>query len=156
MEETKSLEVAYLLAGLVLWLIIFIVIRWAVNKKFVSEKRIQSNNENFFDEFYKELQIFYHIEVIGEKLILRTDKIDDIVTSGKIIIEIRNKGKPTSMKITYQRKIKLLGYFIILLGVAFCYIGALVPIFYCSRNQKESTFRNRQNFFNFKINLTII
>ena len=156
MEETKSLEVAYLSVGLVFWLIIFIVIRWAVNKKFVSEKRIQSNKENFFDEFYKELQIFYHIEVIGEKLILRTDKIDDIVTSGKIIIEIRNKGKPTSMKITYHRKIKLLGYFIILLGVAFCYIWCTCSNFYCSRNQKESIFRNRQNFFNFKINLTII
>ena len=138
MEETKSLEVAYLLAGLILWLIIFIVIRWAVNKKIVSENQIQINNENFFDKFYKELQIFYHIEVIGEKLILRTDKIDDIVTSGKIIIEIRNKGKPASMKITYQRKIKLLGYFIILLGVAFCYIGALVPIFIAQETKKKA------------------
>ena len=138
MEETKSLEVAYLSVGLVFWLIIFIVIRWAVNKKFVSEKRIQSNKENFFDEFYKELQIFYHIEVIGEKLILRTDKIDDIVTSGKIIIEIRNKGKPASMKITYHRIIKLLGYFIILLGVAFCYIGALVPIFIAQETKKKA------------------
>lgn len=37
MEETKSLEGVYLLLGLVLWLIIFIVIRWSVNKNFVSE-----------------------------------------------------------------------------------------------------------------------
>jgi hypothetical protein len=138
MEETKSLEGAYLLLGLVLWLIIFIVIRWTVNKKFVSEKRIPSSSENFFDVFYKELQIFYHIEESGNKLILRNDKIDDIVTGGKIIIEIRNKGKPTSMKITYQRKIKLLGYFIILLGVAFCYIGALVPIFIVQETKKKA------------------
>lgn len=138
MEETKSLEGAYLFLGLLFWLIIFLVIRWTVNKKFISEKHIQSNDENFFDEFYKELQIFYHIEVSGDKLILRTDKIDDIVTSGKIIIEIRNKGKPTSMKITYQRKIKLLGYFIILLGVAFCYIGALVPIFIAQETKQKA------------------
>lgn len=138
MEETKPLEGAYLLLGLVLWLIIFIVIRWTVNKKFVSEKRIQSNSDKFFDVFYKELQIFYHIEESGNKLILRTDKIDDIVTGGEIIIEIRNKGKPTSMKITYQRKIKLLGYFIILLGVAFCYIGALVPIFIVQETKKKA------------------
>lgn len=51
-----------------------------------------------------------------------------MVTREKIIIEVRNKGEPSSITITYQRKIKLLGYFIILLGVAFCYIGALVPI----------------------------
>ena len=128
MEETKSLEGAYLLLGLVLWLIIFIVIRWSVNKKFVSEKRIQPKTKNFSDDFFKELQIFYHIEESGNKLILRTDKIDDLVTRGKIIIEVRNKGEPSSITITYQRKIKLLGYFVILLGVAFCYIGALVPI----------------------------
>lgn len=128
MEETKSLEGAYLLLGLVLWIIIFIVIRWSVNKTFVSEKRIQPKTKNFADDFFKELQIFYHIEESGNKLILRTDKIDDIVTRGKIIIEVRNRGEPSAITITYQRKIKLLGYFIILLGVAFCYIGALVPI----------------------------
>lgn len=128
MEETKSLEGAYLLLGLVLWLIIFIVIRWSVNKTFVSEKRIQPKTKNFADDFFKELQIFYHIEESENKLILRTDKIDDLVTRGKIIIEVRNRGEPSAITITYQRKIKLLGYFIILLGVAFCYIGALVPI----------------------------
>lgn len=128
MEETKSLEGAYLLLGLVLWLIIFIVIRWSVNKKFVSEKRFQPKTNNFSEDFFKELQIFYHIEESGNTLTLRTNKIDDLVTLGKIIIEVRNRGEPSSITITYQRKIKLLGYFIILLGVAFCYIGALVPI----------------------------
>lgn len=128
MEETKSLEGAYLLLGLILWVIIFLVIRWSVNKNFVSEKRFQPKTNNFSEDFFKELQIFYHIEESGNKLILRTDKIDDLVTRGKIIIEVRNRGEPSSITITYQRKIKLLGYFIILLGVAFCYIGALVPI----------------------------
>ncbi len=138
MEETKSLEGAYLILGLVLWLIIFIVIRWSVNKKFVSEKRIQPKTKNFSDDFFKELQIFYHIEESGNKLILRTDKIDDLVTRGKIIIEVRNKGEPSSITITYQRKIKLLGYFIILLGVAFCYIGALVPILIIQDTKKNA------------------
>jgi len=138
MEETKSLEGAYLLFGLVLWLIIFIVIRWSVNKKFVSEKRFQPKTNNFSEDFFKELQIFYHIEECGNKLILRTDKIDDLVTSGKIIIEVRNKGEPSSITITYQRKIKLLGYFIILLGVAFCYIGALVPILIVQETKKTA------------------
>ena len=128
MEETKSLEGAYLLLGLIVWIIIFIVIRWSVNKKFVSEKRFQPKTNNFSEDFFKELQIFYHIEESGNMLTLRTDKIDDLVTRGKIIIEVRNRGEPSSITITYQRKIKLLGYFIILLGVAFCYIGALVPI----------------------------
>jgi hypothetical protein len=128
MEETKSLEGAYLLLGLVLWLIIFIVIRWSVNKKFVSEKRFQPKTNNFSEDFFKELQIFYHIEENGNKLILRTDKIDDLVTRGTIIIDVRNKADPSAITITYQRKIKLLGYFIILLGIAFCYFGALVPI----------------------------
>jgi hypothetical protein len=138
MEETKLLLGAYLFLVFAFWLIIFLVIRWTVNKKFISEKRIQSNSENFFDEFYKELQIFYHIEVMGDKLILRTDKIDDIVTNGKIIIEIRNKGKPASIKITYLRKIKLLGYFIILLGLAFFYIGVLVPVFIVQETKKKA------------------
>lgn len=138
MEETKSLEGAYLLFGLVLWLIIFIVIRWSVNKKFVSEKRFQPKTNNFSEDFFKELQIFYHIEESGNKLILRTDKIDDLVTRGKIIIEVRNKGEPSSITITYQRKIKLLGYFIILLGVAFCYIGALVPILIVQDTKKTA------------------
>tara|TARA_Y100000385_G_C12845971_1_gene530925 strand:- start:125 stop:352 length:228 start_codon:yes stop_codon:yes gene_type:complete len=51
-----------------------------------------------------------------------------MVTRGKIIIEVRNKGEPSAITITYQRKIKLLGYFIILLGVAICYICALFPL----------------------------
>ncbi len=138
MEETKSLEGAYLLLGLVLWLIIFIVIRWSVNKNFVSEKRFQPKTNNFSADFFNELQIFYHIEESGSKLILRTDKIDDMVTRGKIIIEVRNKGEPSSITITYQRKIKLLGYFIILLGVAFCYIGALVPILIVQDTKKTA------------------
>ena len=138
MEETKSLEGAYLLLGIILWVIIFIVIRWSVNKKFVSEKRFQPKTNNFSEDFFKELQIFYHIEESGNMLILRTDKIDDLITRGKIIIEVRNKGEPSSITITYQRKIKLLGYFIILLGVAFCYIGALVPILIIQDTKKNA------------------
>jgi hypothetical protein len=138
MEETKSLEGAYLLLGLVLWLIIFIVIRWSVNKKFVSEKRFQLKPNNFADDFYKELQMFYHIEESKNKLILRSEKIDDLITRGTLIIEVRNKDDPNSIKITYQRKIKLLGYFIILLGIAFCYIGALVPILIVQDTKKRA------------------
>ena len=100
MEELKSLEGAYLLLGLVLCLIIFIVIRWSVNKKFVSEKRFQSKTNNFSDDFFKELQIFYYIEESGNNLILRKGKIDDLVTQGTLLIEIRNKDGPITVKIT--------------------------------------------------------
>jgi len=138
MEETKTLETAYIILGLVLWLIVFIVIRWSVNKNFVSEKRFQLKANNFSNDFYKELQMLYHIEESKNKLILRSEKIDDLITRGTLIIEVRNKDDPNSIKITYQRKIKLLGYFIILLGIAFCYIGALVPILIVQDTKKRA------------------
>jgi hypothetical protein len=128
MEHTAAIATAQIVLGLLIWLVFFLIIRWSVNKKFVSEKRIQPKTKDFANEFYKELQIFYHIEESGSKLILRTEKIDDLITNGIIIVEARNKDDPSSISITYKRKIKLLGYFIILLGIAFCYIGALVPI----------------------------
>jgi cellulose biosynthesis protein BcsQ len=138
MQEIKSLEGVYLLLGLVLWLIIFLVIRWTVNKTFISEKRIQPKTNNFSDVFFKELQIFYHIEESESNLILRTDKIEDLITHGKILIEIRNKDGPITVKITYQRRIKLIGYLIILIGIAFCFIGALVPVLIVQGTKKRA------------------
>jgi len=110
MEDTKSFEGAYLLLGLVFWLFFFFLIQWSVNKRFVSEKRFQTRTNNFSEDLFNELQIFYHIEEKGNELILRTNKIDNLITREKTIIEIRNRGEPYSITIDYQRKIKLLCY----------------------------------------------
>jgi len=138
MEQTTAIATAQIVLGLFIWLLFFLIIRWSVNKKFVSEKRIQPKTKSFADDFYKELQIFYHIEEDGNKLILRTGKIDDLITNGVIEIEARNKDDPFSIIITYKRKIKFLGYIIILLGIACCYIGALVPIIIVAETKKNA------------------
>ena len=65
MEEV--IAKAQLVLKLFIWGVFFLIIRWSVIKKFISEKHIQSKTKNFADEFYKELQIFYHIEVSGIK-----------------------------------------------------------------------------------------
>ena len=138
MEQTTAIATTQIVLGLFIWLLFFLIIRWSVNKKFVSEKRIQPKTKSFADDFYKELQIFYHIEVDGSKLILRTGKIDDLITNGVIVVEARNKDDPSSITITYKRKIKFLGYIIILLGIACCYIGALVPIIIVAETKKNA------------------
>ena len=103
MEQTTAIAKAQIVLGLFIWLLFFLTIRWSVNKKFVSEKRIQPKTKSFADDFYKELQIFYHIEEYGNKLILRTGKIDDLITNGVIVVEARNKDDPSSITITYKR-----------------------------------------------------
>ena len=138
MEQTTAIATAQIVLGLFIWLLFFLTIRWSVNKKFVSEKRIQPKTKSFADDFYKELQIFYHIEEYGNKLILRTGKIDDLITNGVIVVEARNKDDPSSITITYKRKIKFLGYIIILVGIACCYVGALVPIIIVSETKKNA------------------
>lgn len=138
MEQTAAIATAQIVLGLFIWVVFFLIIRWSVNKKFISEKRIQPKTKSFSDDFYKELQIFYHIEESRSKLILRTEKIDDLITNGTIIVEARNKDDPSSISITYKRKIKFLGYIIILLGIACCYIGALVPIIIISETKKNA------------------
>lgn len=138
MEQTAAIPTAQIVLGLLIWIVFFLIIRWSVNKKFVSEKRIQPKTKDFANEFYKELQIFYHIEESRNKLILRTEKIDDLITNGIIIVEARNKDDPSSISITYKRKIKFLGYIIILLGIACCYVGALVPIIIISETKKNA------------------
>lgn len=138
MEQTTAIATAQIVLGLFIWLLFFLIIRWSVNNKFVSEKRIQPKTKSFADDFYKELQVFYHIEEDGSKLILRTGKIDDLITDGVIVVEARNKDDPSSITITYKRKIKFLGYIIILLGIACCYIGALVPIIIVAETKKNA------------------
>ncbi|MCC6838124.1 MAG: hypothetical protein IT234_06275 [Bacteroidia bacterium] len=138
MEQTAAIATAQIVLGFLIWLVFFLIIRWSVNKKFVSEKRIQPKTKDFANEFYKELQIFYHIEESGNKLILRTEKIADLITNGIIIVEARNKDDPSSISINYKRKIKFLGYIIILLGIACCYVGALVPIIIISETKKNA------------------
>ena len=138
MEQTAAIVTAQIVLGLFIWLVFFLIIRWSVNKNFVSEKRIQPKTKNFADDFYNELQIFYHIEESGNKLILRTEKIDDLITNGVIIIEARNKDDPSSIIIIYKRKIKFFGYIIILLGIACCYVGGLVPVIIVSETKKNA------------------
>jgi|TARA_B110000908_G_scaffold113888_1_gene133586 hypothetical protein len=97
MEQTAAIVIVKIVLELFIWLVFFLIIRWSVNKNFVIEKHIQPKTKNFADDFYKELQIFYHIEESGNKLILRTEKIDDLITNGVIIIEARNKDDPSSI-----------------------------------------------------------
>ena len=130
-------KIQLFIIGILLWVVVFLIIRLSVNKKFVSEKRIQPKNKNFKNNLFLELQIFYHIEEKDNQLILKKDKFDDLVATGKIIVELHNPNDPISIKIIYHRKIKFLGYFIILSGIALCYIGAIIPILIVQDTKKK-------------------
>lgn len=121
-----------------IWIAFFLIIRWSVNKKIVSEKLIEPKTNKFSTDFYNELQIFYHIEKKGDKLFLRTGKIEDLITRGVIIIDAKINQTPHLINITYKRNIKLLGYILILLGIACCYIGVLIPILIVSETKKNA------------------
>ncbi len=140
--ETMKLtfKTVQLILGVILLIVIFIAIRWSINKKIISEKRINSKSNNFAGILYNELQFLYHIEESGNKLILHSDKIEDSIAQGTLTIELRNKDDPNSIKITYHRKINLLGYFIILFCIAFGYVGVVIPIIII-QNTKLKTFR---------------
>ena len=67
---------------------------------------------------------------------LRTTKINDIITDGYLEVEFKNKDDPKIIIIRYRRKIKIVGYLIILLGLSLCYIGVLLPYIQIQETKK--------------------
>lgn len=144
--ENYSIDTIQIILGLIVWILIFVIIRRTINKTEVSEKRIGSVNSQFYDKLFEELQIFYHIEKTNNVLILRSNKMEDIVAKGVLKIQIHNKDAPSYIKITYERKIKLSGYLIVLLGIAMCYIGVLIPVIII-QNTKKSVYSEIDRIF---------
>lgn len=138
MTESNTLETIQLIVGLIIWVIILFAIRFALNKTFISERRINPKSKNFSDEFYNELQLFYHIEETDKDIILKSETFSDLVTQGFLTIEARNKDDPKSIKITYHRKIKLSGYFIIMFSLMLCYVGVLIPVLIVQNTKKRT------------------
>jgi hypothetical protein len=139
-----------MIIGALFFPIIFIIIWLVIEKKYISEKRFDSNKSDFEDKLYKELEIFYHIEKSSNKLILKTEKIEDLITKGTLIIEVRNKDDPSIIRITYKRKVKLVGHLIIFLGICFCYVGALFPLLLIQETKKQALNEIDRIFFTIK------
>ena len=139
-----------MIIGALFFPIIFIIIWLVIEKKYISEKRFDSNKSDFEDKLYKELEIFYHIEKSSNKLILKTEKIEDLITKGTLIIEVRNKDDPSIIRITYKRKVKLVGHLIIFLGISFCYVGALLPLLLIQETKKQALNEIDRIFFTIK------
>jgi hypothetical protein len=54
MEEA----ITQIVLSLLIWIVFFLIIIFAVVKNFISEKRIQPKTKIFADAFYNDLQIF--------------------------------------------------------------------------------------------------
>jgi uncharacterized membrane protein len=131
-----SSEYLPILIAIIIWFGFFLIIRIAVNKVFTSEFRVRSNGENFYTNLHNELETFYHVSTLGSKIILKTTKINDMITDGVLEVEFKNKDDPQKIIIRYRRKIKIVGYLLILLGISLCYIGVLLPYIQIQETKK--------------------
>lgn len=125
-----------IIIAIIIWFCFFLIIRITVNKVFTSEFRVKSNVQNSYENLSDELETFYHVSRLGSKIMLRTTKINDIITDGYLEVEFKNKDDPKIIIIRYRRKIKIVGYLIILLGVSLCYIGVLLPYIQIQETKK--------------------
>ena len=125
-----------IIIAIIIWFCFFLIIRITVNKVFTSEFRVKSNVQNSYENLSDELETFYHVSRLGSKIMLRTTKINDIITDGYLEVEFKNKDDPKIIIIRYRRKIKIVGYLIILLGLSFCYIGVLLPYIQIQETKK--------------------
>jgi hypothetical protein len=92
--------------------------------------------QNSFENLCDELETFYHVSRLRSKIILKTTKINDFITDGYLEVEFKNKDDPKIIIIRYRRKIKIVGYLIILLGLSLCYIGVLLPYIQIQETKK--------------------
>jgi hypothetical protein len=122
--------------AIIIWFCFFLIIRITVNKVFTSEFRVKSNVQNSFENLCDELETFYHVSRLRSKIILKTTKINDFITDGYLEVEFKNKDDPKIIIIRYRRKIKIVGYLIILLGLSLCYIGVLLPYIQIQETKK--------------------
>jgi len=125
-----------IIIAIIIWFCFFLIIRITVNKVFTSEFRVKSNVQNSYENLSDELETFYHVSRLGSKIMLRTTKINDIITDGYLEVEFKNKDDPKIIIIRYRRKIKIVGYLIILLGLSLCYIGVLLPYIQIQETKK--------------------
>lgn len=131
-----SSEYLPIFIAIIIWFGFFFIIRMAVNKVFTSEFRVKSNGINLCANINDELETFYHVSSLGSKIILQTTKINDIITDGFLEVEFKNKDDPQIIIIRYRRKIKIVGYLLILLGISLCYIGVLLPYIQIQETKK--------------------
>jgi hypothetical protein len=100
-----SSEFLPIFIAIILGLSFFLIIRMTVNKVLASEFRIKSNGEVLYENLSDNLETFYHVSRLGSKIVLRTTKINDIITGGFLEVEFKNKDDPNIIIILYRRKI---------------------------------------------------
>jgi hypothetical protein len=59
-----------------------------------------------------------------------------MITDGFLEVVFNNKDDPKIITIRYRRKIKIVGYLLILLGISLCYIGVLLPYILIQETKK--------------------
>lgn len=135
MTENITLELLRIIILLNTWLIIFILLyKWA-NKTFIYEKNFSGRIPP--SDAHGNLLGLYYSKKIDYKLFIRSEKFNDLITNGKLIIEI-DKQANCQIKISYERKVKPMGYLILFLSVAFFCIGIPAPILILRATKKKA------------------
>lgn len=135
-----------LLVSLVLWGILFFTVKRIINKKIIFQKKIISTSQNYQEKLFDLLQFHYHIREIGSAFEISSEKFNDLITHGRILIEVLSIGEEKKITIVYYRQLKFLGFLIVLISIMLCYVGVLIP--YLMMNEtKKRTLKEIDNIF---------
>lgn len=145
-DPTAGQSIAVLIACLIVWLIIFFIVKKIVNKKVISQKKINNPIADFNKKFFDELQFTYHLKETSSAIEITSDKFDDLITNGKIIIEIQSVGADKKLTMTYSRKLKGVGFIVILFSIMLCYVGVIIP-YLIMQDTKKKALKEMDNIF---------
>ena len=134
----KILQLLQPLVGLILWVVIFVVIRFVVNKTFSIDFKLKRADGVSIEELLDELDVLYSVTEKSNYLNIRTTKIDDSITNGTILLKSQEIDEYIHYKLIYQRKIKFSGYAVIILSLCLFYIGVLIPFIIIQETKKEA------------------
>jgi uncharacterized membrane-anchored protein YhcB (DUF1043 family) len=145
-DPSAGQAIAALIACIIVWLIIFYIVKKFVDKKIVSQKKISNPISDFNKKFIDELQFNYHIKETSTAIEITSDKFDDLITNGKIIIETQSVGSDKKITMTYSRKLKGLGFVVILFSIMLCYVGVIIP-YLIMQETKKKALKEMDNIF---------
>jgi uncharacterized membrane-anchored protein YhcB (DUF1043 family) len=145
-ELTAGQALATIIGCIIVWMIIFFIVKKFVNKKITSQKKISSPVSDFNKKFFDELQFNYHIKETSSAIEITSNKFDDLITNGKIIIEIQSVGADKKITMTYSRKLKGIGFIVILFSIMLCYIGVIIP-YLIMQETKKKAMKEMDNIF---------
>lgn len=145
-EPTTGQAIAALIIGIIVWIVIFYIVKKVVNRKITSQKKIKSATSEFNEKFFEELQFSYQIMEIKNGYEITSNNLDDLITNGKILIELQNIGTDKKITMTYSRKLKGIGFVVILFSIMLCYIGVIIPYF-IMQGTKNNALRDMERIF---------